>query len=150
MSNTITDANSSFSINVPSVFAIPVPIQGYYTDDAFDTDEVSPNEVKMGVDGNLSGGHTPYPVMLKFVLMADSPSIAFMDQWSAAEDAAQEAYTASATILAPSLGKMWNFTQGFLTKKKPVPSAKKTFESQTYELTFQSCTPQPYTLAAAV
>lgn len=140
MATTITSANSSFTLNVPGVSPVPIPIQGYAADDAFDTENVAPNEVKMGVDGQLSGGYTPYPVKLKFVLQANSASILFMDLWRQTMDAATEAYPASATIIAPSIGKVWNFKNGFLTGAMPIAPGKKTLSPQTYEITFNAFT----------
>jgi hypothetical protein len=143
MTATLTSANSKFTLSVPAVFPVPVPIQGYATDDAFDTENVAPNEIQMGVDGLLSGGYTPYPVKLKFVLMANSPSNLFLDQWRQAMDQATDAYPANATIVAPSLGKIFTFTNGFLTGDMPTPGAKKIFGPQTYEITFNSVSAAP-------
>jgi hypothetical protein len=143
MPNTITSANAEFTLSVPDVFAVPVPIEGFSTDDAFDTENVAPNEAIMGVDGVLSGGYTPYPVKLKFVLQADSPSNLAMDEWRQAMDAARETFPANATIIAPSIGKVFTFTTGFLTGDMPTPQGKKVLQSQTYEITFQSVTAAP-------
>jgi hypothetical protein len=115
-------------------------MKGYSADDAFDTDNVAPNEVLMGVDAILSGGYVPYPVKLKFVLQADSPSNYFMDAWRQAMDAARDAYPANATIVSPSVGKIWTFTKGFLTGAMPTPPGKKLYQPQPYEVTFQSIT----------
>jgi len=143
MSNTITSANSSLSLNVPGVFPVPVPIEGFATDDAFDTENVVPNETLMGVDGTLSGGYTPYPVKQKIVLQADSPSIAVFDAWRQAMDAAHEAYQASMTIICPSIGKVFTFVGGFLTGGMPAPPGKKVLQPQTFEITFQSVSAAP-------
>ena len=140
---TLTSANSKFSLSVASVFPVPVPMQGYATDDAFDTENVAPNEAIMGVDGVLSGGYTPYPVKLKFVLQADSPSNLFMDQWRQAMDQATDSFSANATIVAPSLGKIFTFTKGFLTGAIPTPPGKKIFQPQTYEITFNLVSAAP-------
>ncbi len=143
MPNTITSANASLTLSVPDVFPVPIPIEGFATDDAFDTENVAPTETLMGVDGLLSGGYTPYPVKLKIVLQADSPSSIFLDQWRQAMDAAKEAYTANATIVAPSIGKIFTFMGGFLTGDMPTPQGKKVFQPQTYEITFQSVSAAP-------
>jgi hypothetical protein len=143
MPNTITSANAQFTLSVPGVLPVPVPIEGFAADDAFDTENVAPNEAIMGVDGNLSGGYTPYPVKLKFVLQADSPSIAFMDQWLGAMKTATETYQANATIVAPSLGKIYTFLIGFLTGAIPTAPGKKVFQPQTYEITFESVSAAP-------
>lgn len=140
MARTLTVLNSSFILSVPGVSPIPFEIQGYATDDAFDTEDVAPNEIKQGVDGILSGGHVAYPVLLKFSLQADSTSIDDMELWRAAEDAAGELYWATATIAVPGVGKIYTFNQGALTKAKPIPPGKKILDPQTYEITFQSQT----------
>ena len=140
---TLTIANSSFTISVPNVSPVPIPIVGYQTDDAFESENVSPNEVKMGVDGIMSAGHTPYVVKLKFVLMADSLSNAFMDLWNADENQANETYYANATIVAPSLLSIFTFTKGAMTGYTPIPPGKKIAEARTYEITFQSKTTAP-------
>lgn len=138
MPQTITSANASLTLNVPAVFPIPVPIQGFATDDAFDPENVTPNETLMGVDGTLSGGYTPYPVKFKVVLQADSPSLAAFDTWRQAMDAAHEAYAASMTLIAPSVGKIFTFVGGFLTGALPAPPGKKVLQAQSFEITFQS------------
>lgn len=143
MPNTITSANSSFSLAIPDVFPVPAPIEGYSTDDAFDTENVAPNETLMGVDGLLSGGYTPYPVKLKVVLQADSPSNSVFDQWRQAMDAAKETFQANATIVCPSIGKIFTFVGGFLTGAMPTPQGKKVLQPQTYEITFQSVSAAP-------
>ncbi|SRR5579871_675827 len=140
---TLTSANAKIALSVPGVFPVPVPLQGFATDDAFDTENVAPNETLMGVDGKLSGGYTPYPVKLKIVLQANSPSNIFMDQWRQAMDQATDAFPCNLSIVAPSLGKVFTFTNGFLTGDMPTPPGKKIFQPQTYELTFESVTSAP-------
>jgi hypothetical protein len=140
---TITSANAQLTLSIPDVFPTPQPIEGFATDDAFDTENVSPNETLMGVDGNLSGGYTPYPVKFKIVLQADSVSQDVFDQWRQAMDAAKEAFAANATLVADSVGKIYTFTKGFLTGDMPTPPGKKVLQAQTYEITFQSVSAAP-------
>jgi hypothetical protein len=135
---TLTSANSEFILNVPDVFAGPVVLQGYATDDAFDTEDVNPVEAKIGVDGRKSSGFTPYLVKQVIHLQADSPAVAIFDQWLGALNAAQDDLVASASIWSPSLGKAWSCINGSLTRAKIVPDAKKIFESQNYEITWES------------
>ena len=134
----LTVANSAFTMDVDSP-ALPTTLimQGYTADDAFDVENIAPNEVMTGVDGRLSGGYVYVPVKLKFTLQADSPSIFSMDTWWQSMGANKDSFTANATIVAPSLGKVWTFTKGFLTGYKPIPSGKKLFQGQAYEITFE-------------
>ena len=52
----ITSSSAVFMLSVPLVFPVPQQLQGFSTDDAFDTDSVEPGETKMGVDGIFSAG----------------------------------------------------------------------------------------------
>ena len=143
MPKTITSANAALTMSVPGIFPVPIPIEGFATDDAFDTENVAPCEALMCVDGNLSGGYTPYPVKQKFVLQADSPSSIFFDQWRQAMDAVKEAYPANFTLVMPSVGKVATFLKGFLTGDMPAPAGKKVLQPQTYEITFESVSVAP-------
>lgn len=136
---TLTSANSQFTITNPAVFAAPVVIQGYMVDDAFGTEDVTPAEAKIGVDGRKSSGYTPYLTKMLIHIQADSPSIAIFDQWLAAMKAALDDLPATAAaIWSPSLGKVYDFTNGTLTRAKVMPDAKKVFEGQTYMIEWET------------
>ena len=135
----LTVANSSFTLGVNSpALPVPIEIEGYTTDDAFDTDSIAPNEVMTGVDAKLSGGWVYAPTKLKFTLQADSLAIAFIDIWYESMKAAKDSFNANATIVAPSLGKIWTFQKGFLTGYKPTPKGAKLYQAQVYEITFEA------------
>lgn len=135
----ITSANSEFTLTIPGAFSGPVILQGYAVDDAFDTANVKPAEAKIGVDGRKSSGFTPYLVPMKIHFMADSPSIDIFDQWLGALNAARDDLPASqGSIWSPSLGKAWALTNGTLTESSVVPNAKKLFEAQEYEITWEA------------
>jgi hypothetical protein len=146
VSLTLTAANSTFALNIPDVFPVPVLMQGYGVDDAFETETVKPSEAVIGVDAFMSAGYTPYLVPLKFTLQADSLSIYIMDQWIGAMAAAKETYFAnSATIVAPGILKIFTFTKGSLTGAMVMPSTKKQLQQQQFEIMFQSMVPGPFT-----
>ncbi len=135
----ITSANAEFTLTIPGVFTGPVILQGYAVDDAFDTPNVKPAEAKIGVDGRKSSGYTPYLVPMKIHLMPDSPAVAIFDQWLGALAAARDDLPASqASIWSPSLGKAWALTNGTLTESSVIPNAKKLFEAQEYEITWET------------
>jgi hypothetical protein len=132
-------------LNIPDVFAVPVQLQGFGVDDAFETENVAPSEAVIGVDAFMSAGYTPYLVPLKFVLQADSPSIAIMDIWIGAMAAARETlFAVSATIIAPGIQKIFTFTKGSLTGAMVMPSTKKQLQQQPFEIKWQSVVPSPY------
>jgi hypothetical protein len=139
MARFITSANSEFTLTIPGVFSGPVVLQGYAVDDAFDTANVKPAEAKKGVDGRKSSGFTPYLVVMKIHLMPDSPAIDIFDQWLGALNAARDDLPATeGSIWAPSLGKAWACANGTLTESSAVPNAKKLFEAQEYEITWDT------------
>jgi hypothetical protein len=59
------------------------------------------------------------------------------------ELANQDTFTCGATLAAPSLGKLWTFSNGSMTGVMPTPPGKKRYQPQTYEFTFESCIPAP-------
>lgn len=135
---TLTTANSQMMLSVTTLFPTPVPIQGYATDDAFDTDEIESAETKMGVDGRLSAGYTPYEVPLSIHLQADSPSNDLFDAWVAFEAQNKEKYVCNGTILIQGTGKLHTFTRGFLVKGSVMPAAKKTLDPRVFTIHFNS------------
>lgn len=136
---TLTTANSEFIILVPLVFSSPQIIQGYATDDAFGTEDVTPTEAKIGVDAKKSSGRTPYLTKMLIHIQSDSPANDIFEQWNGAIIAANDDLTASGSIMSPSLGKAWTLNNGSLTRYKVIPDAKKLFEARTYEITWESC-----------
>jgi|SRR5580658_10180698 hypothetical protein len=141
---TITSANAVVTLSVPAVSPTPIQLEGYATDDAFDNEVADIVETRMGVDGILSGGFTPFPVKLTFHFQADSSSIAdIMDPWATAMQAATEAIIGSMSIDLLSVGRSYSGDTAFLTKFKVLPDAKKVLDPQTYEITFQSLLPSP-------
>lgn len=140
---TLTSSNSTLAIGVEKLFNIPVTIEGYSVDDAFAVEEAETSEVLMGVDGKLSGGYTPYPVVFSVNLQADSKSNLFFDTLIQTSAIKREAYILNATILIPSIGFIYALTHGFLGKTSLMPEAKKILQPRKYEITFQSITRAP-------
>lgn len=71
--------------------------------------------------------------------MPDSPSTDIFDQWRSAMKAARTDLPASeGSIWAPSLGKAWACSNGTLTEASVVPDAKRLFEAQTHEITWEA------------
>jgi hypothetical protein len=138
MSRTLTVANSVLTLAAPDLGIGPVQMQGFATDDAFDTPAVKPVEVLIGVDGRKSSGYVAYLVPFKFMLQADSPSVDIMDAIKQGMDAIQEDVELFGSLSAPSLGKLWTFNNGSLTSTKPTPQGKKLMQMLDFEITFRS------------
>lgn len=136
--STITSANSSLTLSVPDVFAVAQPIQGYAADDAFTNEAIDSAEALMGVDGIMSAGFTPAITKFSISLQADSPSVATMDTIIGAMKAAKEVFPIDASVVLPSVGKVYTLTKGYLTKVKQLSDAKKVLQPVQYEISFES------------
>ena len=97
----------------------------------------------MGVDGNLSIGYVPMPIVQNFILQADSASNDFFDTIIAAQLAARESYTLFGTILIPSLEKIYTMTKGVLGQNQPISNAKKVMQPRTFQVTWESVVGAP-------
>lgn len=136
MANTLTSANSVLTLTAAPLYTVPVHLQGFATDDAFTAGEVEMVETKMGVDGYLSGGFTPYPVPFEFTLQATSASQAIMDVIADYQDQQQEVLVFGASVMIPSLGMTYVLTNGFFVKAPPLPTAKKVMQERKFSFIF--------------
>ena len=136
MARTLTNANSVLTLAVGDLDIGPVQLQGFGTNDMFDTTAIKSAEVIVGVDGVKSQGYIAFLVPFKFTLQADSLSIDVMDAIQEAQEAAQETYELSMSLSAPGLGKLWTFINGTITEFKKTPKGEKLMQAQSYEITF--------------
>lgn len=136
MARTLTNANSILTLAVGDLDIGPVQLQGFGTNDMFDTTAIKSAEVIVGVDGVKSQGYIAFLVPFKFTLQADSLSIDVMDAIQEAQEAAQETYELSMSLSAPGLGKLWTFINGTITEFKKTPKGEKLMQAQSYEITF--------------
>jgi len=135
---TLTAANVAITFTVPGLFDTPFSLQGFATDDIFDTDDVENSELKMGIDGVLSAGWVPKEVVQKFTMQANSPTLDRINQWFEAERTGQEKLPCSGSATIPGIKKKFAMTNGYLTKMKPMPGAKKTLEPVPFTITWES------------
>ncbi len=140
---TLTTANSVLMLSFINFYNAPMQIQGYAVDDAFAIANVKTAETKMGVDGILSAGYTPYPVPLEINLQADSASNSVFDAVINAQNVAREVFVVNGTILIQGTGVLYALTRGFLEDISPMPGAKKVLEPRKFSITFQSITGAP-------
>lgn len=139
----LTTANTIIQLTQPTLFPTPTQIQGFASDDMFDTDALRIVETLMGVDGVLSAGFVFTAVGMRLTLQADSASNAFFDTINAQQYAAEDVYPLNGVVLSPALGKKLILTNGFLTNWKPFADAKRVYQPRRYELTFQKTLPAP-------
>lgn len=140
---TLTTANSAATLSARGVFPIPFRLEGYATDDSFATEDVNPAEVQMGVDGKLSAGYVPVARVVTFMFQADSPSLDYLDQVVAVQDAGRENVIFDGTMLIQGTQDKIAMTKGFLTSFTPPGNSKKTLQPRKFTFTFQNFTKAP-------
>lgn len=140
MEKTITSANSIFTLTIPGLFQAPVQLMGYSTDRAFATDAVQMAEAQMGVDGRLSAGYTPSPIVQTITLQADSPSRDIFSTLITAMDTAREVYWLNGTISLPATGESYSMIRGVLVNAKAIPDAQRVLAPIDYMITWESVT----------
>ncbi len=139
----LSTSNSAMTLVVRGLFPTPQNIEGYSADDSFSTDDVTPSERVMGVDGKFSAGYVPYPTKLTLTLQADSPSIDMFDAVLAAQVAAKELYIFDGVVIIPGIAKKYVFTKGYLAEMTPMSSGKKILQPRKFAIEFESQTPSP-------
>ena len=139
----ITSANAVLTLTVPLLFPSPQQIQGFASDDIFDTDQIKSVEVMMGVDGVLSAGFVYVEITQNYALQADSASNEFFDTWWTQMQAAQDVYPANGNIQLPSIATKFTMTNGFLTGYKPLPDAKKLLQPRKFQIIWNRVAPAP-------
>lgn len=137
----ISGVNAVVMISVVGLFPIPQQLQGFATDDVFDTDALESAEVLMGVDGRLSAGFVNVPVKQNYTLQADSPSNFFFDTWWAAQQQVADLYIANGVVLLSAVGTKWTMTRGFLTSFPPIPVVKKLLQPRKFGITWERISP---------
>lgn len=140
MEKTITSANSIFTLTIPGLFQAPVQLMGYSTDRAFTTDATQMAEAQMGVDGRLSAGYTPSPIVQTITLQADSPSRDIFSTLITAMDTAREVYWLNGTISLPATGESYSMIRGVLVNAKAIPDAQRVLAPIDYMITWESVT----------
>jgi hypothetical protein len=134
---TITSANSVFTLTIPSLFPVPVQLQGYAADRAFTTEATQMAEIQMGVDGRMTAGYTPMPVKQTITLQADSPSKDIFTILVTAMKTAREVFYLNGNISLPSTGETFAMTRGILDTAKQVPDAQKVLQPLDYTITWK-------------
>lgn len=140
---TITAANSVLLLSVTSLFPAPVQLQGFAMDDVFDIENVNPVETQMGVDGRLSAGFVPQPIVQNIMIAADSPSNDIMEAWYLAMQSIREVYVANGSVVLPSVRRAFALRRGFLTGYTPAPAGKKVLQPRKYTITWEAVTSAP-------
>ncbi len=135
--STITSANAFYGLVVVGLFPTPQQLQGFATDDIFDTASLAPAETMMGVDGKLSAGFVYVPIVQTISLQADGNSNTLFEAWYAAQIAAGETYRCNAIVRLPAVGRSYQMLNGVLTGYVPIADAKKVLQPRKYQITWE-------------
>jgi hypothetical protein len=137
----ITSANAIFMLAIPGLFPTPVQLQQFAAEDIFDTGEIAPTEVVMGVDGVMTAGFVFVPLAMNISLQADSPSNVLFDAWWATMYQTKDVLYASGLVVLNSTGSKYTLIKGSLTGYKAVPDAKKHLQPRRHTITWQNPIP---------
>ena len=140
---TLTAVNSVIMLSVTNVYPTAQQLQGYSADDVYDLEDIDVAETTMGIDGLLSGGLIYVPVPWTINLQANSPSCAVFDTWYNYQKSQGDLTNCSLNISLPGLGFKWVYSNGFLKKYSPAPSAKKIVQPRKFMIEFNSIGVQP-------
>jgi hypothetical protein len=139
--STITSANAIVMVAVQGLFPVPVRLQGFAADKAWDTAGVVVTETKIGVDGRKTAGIVFNQIKQTFSFLADSPSVQFFEAIYAAQSAVRDVYYLSAIIDIPGTGESYVCNKGTLEDYNSVASAGKVLGDREFSISWGSIQP---------
>lgn len=137
----LSGANATITLSQSTLFPTPQQIQGFAADDITDIESAKILEHLMGVDGVLSFGFVWAERMQEITLQADSVSNDFFDTINTQQEAVQDVYPLSGTIILPAIGLKFNLINGGLETYKPFPATKKILQPRKYRIVWNRVTP---------
>lgn len=137
----LTGANSVITLSQATLFPTPQQLQGFAADDVTDMDAAKILEALMGVDGVLSFGFVWVERMQEITLQADSASNSFFDAISTQQEAVQDVYPLSGTVILPAIGLKFILINGALETYKPMPQVQKIIKPRKYRVVWNKVTP---------
>lgn len=140
---TLTSANAVLTLSQAVLFPTPQQLQDFAADDITDIEAVRILEHQMGVDGVLSFGFVWAERMQEITLKGSSTSNAFFDTINTQQEAAQDVYPLSGTILIPGIKTGFNLVNGGLETYKPMPAVRKILQPRRYRIVWNRVQPFP-------
>ena len=141
----LTAADTVIMLTQPTLFPTSQQLQGFAADDVTDMPAVKVLEHLMGVDGVLSFGFVWVERMQEVTLQADSASNFVFDTINNAQQAIQDVYPVSATIIMKGIGLKFTCVNGGLENYKPIPQVQKIYRPRKYTIVWNTVTPSLYT-----
>jgi hypothetical protein len=118
-------------------------LQGFSADAITETDGVAPVETMQGIDGRLSAGWVPVPIVQNITLMADSDSNDYMDNLAGYQEQNRETVILTGSLVLPAIGKKYAMKRGFLTNYPKFPSVARVLQPRRFQITWERVTPSP-------
>jgi hypothetical protein len=136
--DSITSANSVFTLVVAGLYPAPQQLIGYSADKAFADDAIAIAEENMGVDGRMTAGYVFSPTPMTITLQPDSPSRTIFQTIIQASKTLKDVYYLTGTITLPSTQESYTLTRGVLKTVKQIPDAAKVLQPLEYQLVWES------------
>ncbi|MDR1039262.1 MAG: hypothetical protein LBR80_03685 [Deltaproteobacteria bacterium] len=132
----ITSVNSTAFCTIDEVFPAGFALEGYSTDAAIDTDNVTLIEYRFGVDGKLSVGYINSEKVVNLHLEANSPSTAYLFEAVAWMRLRKRPCRLTLVVTLPSVNQVYTYKDGAIVDSKLMPDVKKTLEPSDWKLIF--------------
>jgi hypothetical protein len=136
--DSITSANSVFTLVVAGLYPAPQQLIGYSADKAFADDAIAIAEENMGVDGRMTAGYVFSPTPMTITLQPDSPSRTIFQTIIQASKTLKDVYYLTGTITLPSTRESYTLTRGVLKTVKQIPDAAKVLQPLEYQIVWES------------
>ncbi|MCU5775124.1 hypothetical protein N5923_23300 [Erwiniaceae bacterium BAC15a-03b] len=144
MSNTITSADSIFTLSVTNLFPNAQTLEGYAADAMFAMGDTEMAQAVRGADGKLSAGFVFGEYLQTITIMPDSPSWPMFETWILTSATAKAVFRCNATIILPATAKKYTLTNGVLQRVKAMPDAQRVLQAGTFQINWESVTPEAY------
>lgn len=133
----ITSANATAILTVSGLYDSGLYLQMFSADTAITQDEIEYSESRIGVDGYMVAGYVPSIKLVTINLEAASPSIDPMYYVGAYMTAYRTIYRCNMNISIPSIGKVFTWTNGVLTRGTPMPALSRILDPVSFTFSFQ-------------
>ena len=135
MSMDITSANSVVTLSCDLFSAV---LQQFAADTAYEGEDDTIAETRMGVDGHMVAGQTPSIKNVTLHIEASSPSAQYLRLLKQAQEKNRTIYPCQMVISQPSIGIRTTYKNGVLVSSKDLADAKKTLDPTTWKFAFES------------
>lgn len=144
MANTITSADSIFSLTVTNLYPTAQTLEGYAADAMFALGDTELAQSVRGADGKLSAGFVFGEYLQTITIMPDSDSREIFETWVQMSRSAVAVFRCNATIIMPAIGRKFTLTNGVLQRVKSMPDAQRVLQAMTYQINWENVTGEAY------